>query len=523
MPQLTFKPISFSECLSNAINSPNTVASAMGAQLHAWFAPILALKFNKFCLDSRKLAATDGFILLKSASQSAQHIDNAKRYLAAADGVAGFIISEYRADELGELDVTTPIVYVPDIRTVLGDLIAARLQLARPAPLPQVVAVTGTNGKTTVSQLIAQLCELSGQEVAIMGTAGNGRLGALTQAANTTGDVLMVHEFLHQMAMDGVTLVALEASSHGLDQYRLQGVPVIAAVYTNLSHDHLDYHATMDEYRDAKARLFSREFFPKLTLGVVNADAKYPLFDYDMDIGYQLIKTSQADSQADIYVTAVHPSLAGVGIDALTPQGILHLDSPLLGLFNVDNLLASVAVYLGLGGDFSQTNALVKQLQGARGRMQRAPSQVASFIVDYAHTPDALEQVLSSLRRHCTGRLVAVFGCGGDRDRTKRPLMTEAGLSFADHIILTADNPRSENPADILKDMQAGLSDADHDKITIEPDRAAAIKLAVNAAADDDIIVIAGKGHETYQEISGVRHDFDDMQVLMDAIKAANK
>ncbi|WP_049237208.1 UDP-N-acetylmuramoyl-L-alanyl-D-glutamate--2,6-diaminopimelate ligase [Moraxella canis] len=518
-------PISFREVIQKAVATPHTVTAELGlTALESLFAPILECQFDQFCLDSRKIGADNGFILLKSSSQDAQAtLSNANRYLLSVKDSAAFVISEL---DLGVLDlegVQIPVISVPNIRTCLGDLIAARLQLHHAVALPKVIAVTGTNGKTTVSQLIAQLCQASGIDSAVMGTAGNGRLGQLVQSANTTGDVLLVHHFIHQMAQEGVQVITLEASSHGLDQYRLQGVPIIGAIYTNLSRDHLDYHPDMASYREAKAKLFDQSLFPTLRFGVVNLDDETTLFDYDA-VDFQLIGYSQQKPSADFYAKAVRPSLEGVEIEVQTPQGQMTVMSPLLGLFNVDNLLASMAAFAALTpAKLTDLPTLITKLQGARGRMQRAPSQTGSFIVDYAHTPDALKQVLSSLRRHCTGRLIAVFGCGGDRDRGKRPQMTQAGLAYADQVILTADNPRSESPSAILADMQKGLSCEDHYKIIIEPDRKSAIELAVKTAGETDIVVIAGKGHETYQEIQGVRHDFDDLAVLGEFLQKYQK
>lgn len=516
--------VSIHKIIEKAISLDHTVAASLGmTTLSEWFAPILSHEMANFCLDSRKIGAKDGFVLLKSTSQDeTTAIDSANRYIQAVKYTASFIITEFDATTLNLDGVSIPVVSLPSIRTILGDLVAARLQLDGAVPLPTVVAVTGTNGKTTVSQLVAQLCQSSGVSSAIMGTAGNGRLGQLVQSANTTGDVLMVHEFLYQMAKEGVQMVALEASSHGLDQYRLQGVPVAVAIYTNLSHDHLDYHRDMDDYRDAKAKLFDQALFPTLQYGIINADAEYQLFS---DIKqYPVYRYSQKDSTAEYFAKMVKPSLDGVIIDANTAHGEMTVHSPLLGLFNVDNLLASMAAFLALYPDKADSlPSLITRLQGARGRMQRATSKTGSFIVDYAHTPDALVQVLSSLRKHCDGKLIAVFGCGGDRDRTKRPLMTRAGLDYADHVILTADNPRSEDPNAILKDMQQGLSCEDHYKITIEADRKKAIELAVRTACANDIVVIAGKGHEAYQEIKGVRHDFDDLAILDEFLVKFNK
>lgn len=510
--------------IQHATANTQTVASRLSDELGAWFSPILTAEFRDFCLDSRQIEQNDAFVLLASSSQDEQTaIKNANRYLASVKDKAAFVISEFDVSLLDVSQIGVPVIGVPAIRTVLGDLIAARLQLDQPVNLPTVIAVTGTNGKTTVSQLIAQLCQLSGVPSAIMGTAGNGRLGQLEQSANTTGDVLLVQRFLHKMAQEGVKVVALEASSHGLDQYRLQGVPVAVAVYTNLSHDHLDYHADMQEYRLAKARLFDASLFPTLQAGVINVDADYQIIDNVADYPYPIYRYSRQGQTAEYQVNAIKPSLDGVGIDFVAQTKAISVHSPLLGLFNVDNLLAAMAAFCAIYDNQDNLPKLVPQLQGACGRMQRANSQTGSFIVDYAHTPDALVQVLSSLKQHCTGRLIAVFGCGGDRDKTKRPLMTKAGLDHADQVILTADNPRSEEPSAILADMQQGLGCEDHYKIIMEPDRKKAIEWAVKTAGASDIVVIAGKGHETYQEIKGVKYDFDDMAILTELLQQYQK
>lgn len=497
---------------------------AQQSVLSAVCGKVLSCPFADIKLDSRQVAQGDLFVLLSAVGTPRQTaITNAKGYLESVKDKVAFVISEFGDDELG-VDIGVPVISVPQIREYLGDLVKWHLQSKKQVSLPKVVAVTGTNGKTTVSQLIAQLAELSGVPSAVMGTAGNGRLGQLVQSSNTTGDVLSVHQFLYQMGEEGVALVALEASSHGLHQHRLQGVPIVAAVYTNLSHDHLDYHADMQDYLSAKARLFDKSYFDTLAYGVVNADAQYPIIKPSQDLGFVLQNYSQQDDNVAYFAKEVEPSLTGVNINLQTPHGDIKLNSPLLGMFNVDNLMAAVSAFLALyPQQASQLPSLVARLQGACGRMQRVPSSIGSFIVDYAHTPDALEQVLLSLRKHCTGRLIAVFGCGGDRDKTKRPIMAKAGVKHADFVILTADNPRSEDPKAILADMQVGLSCDEHYKLEIEPDRKRAIELAVQMAKADDIVVIAGKGHETYQEINGVRHDFDDGAITQQALHKYHK
>lgn len=540
-----------------------TLITTSNSQLPNLKTSLANIPFEQFCLDSRQLAANDVFVLLKSHTPNCQ---KSRDYLYQAAQNAAFILAEIdpralltkanvpphanlaltddnaQAIAQQQLDrLPCPVLYVPNIRNFLGDLIQARLQYQQSVTLPTVVAVTGTNGKTTISQLVAQLTQLTGMSSAVMGTAGNGRLGALVQASHTTGDALAVQQFLYQMGTENAELLALEASSHGLDQQRLQGMPVSVAIYTNLSRDHLDYHADMAEYAAAKAKLFDQAHFPELTHAIINIDDEHAQIMLDTAHASQLtVWTYSLDAakSATFVAAEIKPSLQGVEIALRTDFGnsdfgnadfknketnSINIVSPLLGRFNVANLLAAIAAAVALGISLERIAAVIPQLQGAVGRMQRVPSNDGCFIVDYAHTPDALSQVLASLKTHCKGQLWAVFGCGGDRDAGKRPLMAQAGLAGADNVVLTADNPRTEDPNVILQDMQAGMTNEQYQRAHIEPARQAAIEYAVNQAAPDDIVVIAGKGHETYQEINHVRYDFDDSVILQNALKQAGR
>lgn len=548
------------QSLAQALTAMITTSNSQSPNLKTSLANI---SFEQFCLDSRQLAANDVFVLLKSHTPNCQ---KSRDYLYQAAQNAAFILAEIdpralltkanvpphanlaltddNAESIAQqqLDrLPCPVLYVPNIRDFLGDLIQARLQYQQSVTLPTVVAVTGTNGKTTISQLVAQMTQLTGMSSAVMGTAGNGRLGALVQAGHTTGAALAVQQFLYQMGKENAELLALEASSHGLDQQRLQGMPVSVAIYTNLSRDHLDYHADMAEYAAAKAKLFDKAHFPELTHAIINIDDEHAQIMLDTAQASQLtVWTYSLDpaKSATFVAAEIKPSLQGVEIALRTDFGNSDFDnadfenketnsinivSPLLGRFNVANLLAAIAAAIALGISLERIAAVIPQLQGAVGRMQRVPSNDGCFIVDYAHTPDALSQVLASLKTHCKGQLWAVFGCGGDRDAGKRPLMAQAGLAGADNVVLTADNPRTEDPNVILQDMQAGMTNEQYQQAHIEPARQTAIEYAVNQAAPDDIVVIAGKGHETYQEINHVRYDFDDSVILQNALKQAGR
>lgn len=488
------------------------------------------IAFHQLQDDSRQLKQGDGFVLLKSHNKNKS--DHA--FLATVINKAALVLSEIDPktldlEAMGVDGASVPIAYVPNIRQFLGTLAALMWQAKKALPLPNIIAVTGTNGKTTISQLSAELIAVS-QRVAVMGTAGNGILPTLTPSTHTTLQAMEMHQAIYEFAKEQVAVIALEASSHGLHQWRLQGVPIQVAVFSNLSRDHLDYHGDMSDYAKSKAMLFDKRIFSTLQYAIINIDDDGAdlMQNTAKNSGVKRLTYSLSDKMANFFAKDIRPSLTGTAFtlvvnlpsaDTTTSQTQQwQVTSPLLGRFNVANLLASMAATYAIGIDLPTIVARVPNLQGAKGRMMQVASKTGCFIVDYAHTPDALIQVLKSLKTHCTGKLWAVFGCGGDRDKGKRALMTQAGLLWADRLVLTADNPRSEDPKAILADMQVGLSCQDHYKIHLEPDRRQAIDYAVANAGAEDIVLIAGKGHETYQEINGVRYDFDDRLVLQQAL-----
>ncbi|MEB3754329.1 UDP-N-acetylmuramoyl-L-alanyl-D-glutamate--2,6-diaminopimelate ligase [Acinetobacter sp. MD2(2019)] len=467
------------------------------AQPLAW----MSQPFQGFCLDSRKVESGQVFIALNSYSQPEKTLLFAQA--ALAKGAIGII---------AETALAVDNCWVcPQARLEMGKWQKRYLDATQPTHPLHLFAVTGTNGKTTISRLIAELVSLQGQACAVMGTTGNGILPHLEASTHTTLDAIQLQNALHQYAQQGAKFAALEASSHGLEQGRLQGAEIEIAVYSNLSRDHLDYHKTIEAYAEAKAQLFA---FPSLKTAIINLDDDYAqimLAQAQNNPAKPTIWTYALENQqADFYVSELSFSLQGARFNLHTPQGVFSVQSPLLGHFNVENLVASLIAVFAAGFDFAAFVASVPQLQGAPGRMQVLRDQDKLFVVDYAHTPDALIQVLTSLQRHVEQRLWAVFGCGGDRDRGKRPLMTLAALAHANPVILTSDNPRTENPEQIFADMKKDIDFSAHDMYEIH-DRRAAIRFAVAQAQAGDIVVIAGKGHENYQEIDGVRHWFDDV------------
>ena len=463
--------------------------------------------FQGFCLDSRHVEAGQIFIALTSYSQPEKTLHFAQAALQR--GAIGIIAEQ-------PLPLENCVV-CPDVRQRMGVWQKAYLQAtAATAPL-HILAVTGTNGKTTISRLIAELISSQHQRCAVMGTTGNGILPNLEPSTHTTVDALYLQDLLHSYAEQGASFASLEASSHGLEQGRLNGCEIEIAVYSNLSRDHLDYHKTLEAYAEAKSQLFA---FTSLKYAVINLDDAYA------DVMLNAARHNQAQPKiftyaiqqaADFYVSDLSFSLQGARFTLHSPIGQFAVNSPLLGQFNVENLLASLIAAYAAGFDLSALVATVPQLQGAPGRMQVLRDQQRLFVVDYAHTPDALIQVLTSLQRHVEHRLWAVFGCGGDRDRGKRPLMVQAALEHANPVLLTTDNPRTENPEQIFADMKQGINFAQHEVHEIH-DRREAIKFVVQQAQAGDIVVIAGKGHENYQEIDGVRHWFDDVVEVKAAI-----
>lgn len=463
--------------------------------------------FSGFGLDSRKVEPGQIFIALNSFSQPEKTLQFAQS--ALANGALA-VVSE------ADLGLDNSVV-VPNVRHLMGAWQKQYLQATQPIPAARILAVTGTNGKTTISRLVAELLMLQGKKCAVMGTTGNGILPNLEASSHTTLDALHLQNALHDYAEQGAEFAAIEASSHGLEQGRLNGCDIEIAAYSNLSRDHLDYHGTLEAYAEAKSHLFK---FPSLKVAIINIDDEHAHVMLDAakaNPAQPKILTYSTTQTADYQVDDIQYSLNGANFKLITEQGEFEVQSPLLGHFNIENLVASLVSAEQAGFDLAALISTVAQLKGAPGRMQVIRDADRLFVVDYAHTPDALIQVLKTLKRHVSNQLWAVFGCGGDRDRGKRPLMTQAALEGADVALITSDNPRTENPEQIFTDMKAGIDFSAHTVHEIH-DRREAIKFAVQNAQAGDIVVIAGKGHENYQEIDGVRHWFDDVIEVQSAI-----
>ncbi|MCD6707419.1 MAG: UDP-N-acetylmuramoyl-L-alanyl-D-glutamate--2,6-diaminopimelate ligase [Thiobacillus sp.] len=407
------------------------------------------------------------------------------------------------------LDV--PNAGVPGLKTRIGE-IAAHVY-GEPSRALHMVGVTGTNGKTSVAHWVAQAFTRLGRKTAIIGTVGNGFPDALTPALNTTPDAIDLQQRLALYRRQGAAACAVEVSSHGLAQGRLNGTTFNVTVLTNLSRDHLDYHGDMDSYADAKARLFS---WPGLEWVVINVD---DAFGQRLESETRPARVAGYGFQRGAVVgEKLRLSQAGLHLAVRTDWGNAEIDAPLLGRFNAANLLAVLTTLLVSGVKLDDACQALAHIAPPPGRMQTLGGNAHPLVVvDYAHTPDALEKVLATLREIAGGgRLICVFGCGGNRDRGKRPLMGQAAAAGADEVWITSDNPRNEDPRHIIDDILAGAGS----KPRVEPDRARAIFEAIGGAHHGDVVVIAGKGHEEYQEVAGARLSFSDVAVAKKALEA---
>ena len=457
-------------------------------------------------LDSRKVQAGDLFLAMPG------EVHDGRQFIeqAVANGAAAVLA---QAPVAGFVDaIPVPLVELPELRFEAG-ILAARFY-RDPSHAMHVVGITGTNGKTTTSRIMAQLCRALGKPCGVIGTLGTTLQDDVCEASNTTPDPLSLQQQLAQWLGQGVIAVSMEVSSHALEQGRVNGVQFETAIYTNLSHDHLDYHGSMDAYGRAKLRLFASE---GLRHALINADDEFASrVSAAVTHGAQCLTYSVSGAPADVRVENIQFHSAGVRGELHSPWGEAHFSSPLPGVFNLSNLAAAVAALALAGEDFPAIVQAVAGLSPVPGRMQAVPNSLdLQVIVDYAHTPDALEQVLKALRPHVKGALVTVFGCGGDRDKAKRQLMARIACTLSDRVVVTSDNPRSEDPGQIMRDIESGCSG----KYTLQADRALAIALAVAEASAGDCVLIAGKGHEDYQLVDGERLHFSDAAQAHDALK----
>ena len=490
------------------------------------------LSLRDIVTDSRQAGPGCLFVALRGHQRDGQEFLAQVAHQGAVAALVACDAAEAARDRVPGL----PLVIAQAPRAVLG-LLADRF-FGEPSRALQVLGVTGTNGKTTCSALLASILEAAGLSVGVVGTIGYRWPGHREPAVNTTPESLTLHRMMDRMRRAGVQAVVMEVSSHGLASHRVEGVRFDGALFTNLTQDHLDFHGTMEAYFAAKASLFERLLPWSASQGKPEPVAALNLGDRWIAPLRERVENLAAvrvvgfSTEPDQTRAEVRPleqprlGLDGLRVRARTPKSDegLELWAPLVGAFNLENVLGAVALAGSLEGVSTlAVEAGLASLGPVPGRLQRieGPEGGPAVFVDYAHTPDALRVALAALRDHVPrgGRLVAVFGCGGERDRGKRPQMGRAAWEGADRLVLTSDNPRGEKPEEILEEILAGLPAAGQGAAEVEPDRERAIRGAVARATAADVILVAGKGHENYQEIGGERRHFDDVEVARRALR----
>ncbi len=468
----------------------------------------LGIVRRRLVVDSRNVSPGDVFAAFPGAS-----VDGRDFIARAVQAGAVAVLAE--AGRGSEISCSIPVIAVENLSRAIG-LIADEFYGQPSASVP-VFAVTGTNGKTTIATWLAQAHNTLDRRCGFIGTLGSGFLGALHESGNTTPDAATVHDAIASMRTQGAKAVAMEVSSHALDQARVAGVRFECAVFSNLTQDHLDYHKTMAAYGEAKTRLFT------------DYPVRHRIINVDDAFGLQLAARRLPNTVTyGLNSGLVRGRIAAVDRDATqlvvaSPWGEVSARVTTTGTFNAYNATAVVAALLALGWDRDAVCRAIESLRPADGRLQRVDVNargMPSVFVDYAHTPDALEKAIGAVGETCRGKLWVVFGCGGNRDRTKRPMMGAIAAKNAQQVIITSDNPRNERPSAIIQDIIDGIDSSANANVQIETDRKRAIFDAVLHAAADDSILVAGKGHENYQEIAGVREHFSDVEEVKQALMA---
>lgn len=470
------------------------------------------LALTHIALDSREISEGGVFFALAGSQQHG---------LLYADQVIrqGAVAIVYdpaeQGVELAKNIHNLPIFAVVNLDEKLGEIASRFYQQATESL--NIVGITGTNGKTSCSQFLAQVMP----SCAVIGTLGWGLVNDLQSTCNTTPDAFALHSMLAKLLDQGINNVAMEVSSHGLQQGRVNAVKFNGVIFNNLSRDHLDYHISMEDYFQAKLRLVQ---WPDLKFVVVNLDDAYAervlaAINKNVRVLTYSLNNKAYVEQNSIRVSDINYALTGICCDIYWQEQQAKLNSGLLGDFNLQNILAVLAVLLAQGMSLDECLAMIKQIEPVPGRMECFTGGVERpmVVVDYAHTPDALSKVLNTLRQHCTAKLIVVFGCGGDRDKGKRGEMGHIAEQLADQVVITDDNPRFEASKDIINDIISGLV---MDNVKVINDRKAAIEYAIVSSSKFDIVLVAGKGHEGYQDIKGVKHVFNDRDIVQELLAA---
>ena len=488
------------------ININQSAYEFLHARLSGSFENLKNIQINKLCFDSRDVQVADTFVAMPSVA------GNEEQYAKVAiENGASIILAQKHFDTPANVQ----LIVIDDLVTFVGS--ALHELLGRACDKMTTIGITGTNGKSSISFYLAQILNHLHKPCAVMGTLGYGDWQALTETGMTTLPVEKLHQVLAQLSTEQAA-IAMEVSSHGLQQGRLAGVEFKGAVFSNLSRDHLDYHGTMEAYGLAKAALFQ---WPSLEFAIINIDDEYSETLIKLSSCKNIISYGQNDkAHLKFNIEDVHQQGMTVIFSCNGQQHSALL--PLYGEFNAYNVAAAVACATQMGFDFESVMLALSSIKPVPGRMQLIASGAKQplVLVDYAHTPDALKQALLAVKAHSSGRVHLVVGCGGDRDQGKRALMGEIAAQYADNIIFTSDNPRSESPAKICTDMTHQLKSVQY---TTQLDRKLAITSAISLASAQDLVLVAGKGHENYQEINGQRLFFSDEVAAQEALLLGNK
>ena len=463
---------------------------------------------EKMEFDSRKISENDVFIAIRGT------ISDGHDFIETAINKGAIAII---CDTFPEI-IISGITYIRVKDTNKAMAFMAANYFENPSHKLKLVGITGTNGKTTVASLLYQLFQKAGYKVGLLSTVKILVDTKEYKATHTTPDSITINQYLKEMVDEGIEYCFMEVSSHGIHQKRTEGLQFAGGVFTNLSHDHLDYHPTFSEYRDVKKSFFDN--LPKTAFALSNSDDKNGSVMLQNTAARKL--TYALKTYSDYKAQILENQLSGLLLKINDNEVWVRL----IGTFNAYNLLAIYGTAVELGLESLEVLRLLSELESVSGRFQYIVSKGnITAIVDYAHTPDALENVLKTINdiRTKNEQLITVVGCGGDRDKTKRPIMADIASTLSDRIIITSDNPRTENPETIIAEMEQGVAPQNFKKTVSISDRKQAIKAACQLAQANDIILIAGKGHETYQEINGVRHDFDDMKIVKEMLDQLTK
>jgi UDP-N-acetylmuramoyl-L-alanyl-D-glutamate--2,6-diaminopimelate ligase len=467
-------------------------------------------------LDSRKVKNGDVFIALNGVNT------NGNKFISDAIGKGAVAVLMESEKEGISNTLTVPVISVTNLKLKLGKI--ASQYYEHPSKDLTIVGVTGTNGKTSVIHFLAQILSDHGNvPVGSIGTLGCGQFNKLKQCANTTPDIITINQLLFEFRSQNIKNVLMEVSSIGLEQGRVNEINFETAVFTNLTRDHLDYHGDMSLYGDSKKKLFDA---PGIINAVINVDDDFgiklasEISSQINKIGYGIVGNHSNGhlNKYDVFASIKNDEFNSLDVDITSPWGKGEVNVPISGKYNVYNLLACLSVACLQGISFDKVLDIFTNLNAVPGRMEYfGKPTIAKIFIDYSHTPDALQQALISLRSQCKGKLICVFGCGGGRDRGKRSEMGMIAEQYADHIILTNDNPRTESAENIIKDIQSGMKGKVPVEINI--DRSSAIRKSIEITGKDDYVLIAGKGHESYQEIGVTKHPYSDRQQVRNLLE----